>query len=243
MRLIGIGCLLLPLIAGAQQTASVEFEAASIKANHSGAPGGSMRSTPGGRLDIVNTTLQTLIRYAYSVKDFQIGGAPSWLELDRFDINATAGGPATTPQLKSMLQTLLEQRFHLKLRHETRELPVFVLSIAKRGTKLKESSDADTTVSSGMGELTMHKATLSMLVNQLGGQLDRPVLDETGLSGKYDIALVWSPQQQPTSDSDAADGVSLSTALQEQLGLKLESRKGHTEVLAIEEVRRTPDGN
>ena len=163
MKLLA-GLLLAPAFVLSAQD---RFEVATVKPNLSGGPGGSMRSYPGGRFEAVNSTAQSLIRYAFNVKDFQIAGAPGWLNDARWDVTAKATGLATTPQFRVMVQNLLADQFGLVVHRETREGPVYVLTVAKGGPKLKKSKEDSTTVASGASEIVAHKLTLVMLAGQI----------------------------------------------------------------------------
>jgi uncharacterized protein (TIGR03435 family) len=177
---------------------------------------------------------------------YQISAGPSWMDSDsdRFDIVANAPGESapTGDDVRRMLQSLLADRFQLKLHRETQERPVYALVVAKNGPKLKESGpdkEFSTTVrGSQTAQLTMTKATMEQLAIQLSGSgLDRPVLDKTGLAGHYDIALNWIPEYAgpPASDSNS---VNVFTAVQEQLGLRLEPQKAPVEILVIDHAEK-----
>ena len=229
-------CVLMLLLVSAR---AQSFEVASVKINESGDPGGSMRTTPGGRLEAVNSTLQAMARYAYNVRDYQIESAPQWFDSARFDVAAKAPGSATTPEFRAMMQKLLEERFALVLHRETRQLPVHILTIAKSGVRMTERSPGDSSVASGSGEIRGQRITMTMLANQLAAALGRPVQDRTGLTGKYDVTLQWAPDSSAETDTRP----SIFAAVQEQLGLRLDTGKGPVEVLVIDSASRTPRGN
>ena len=123
------------LVLAAAQTPRPVFEAASVKVNKSSSPLVRL-SMPTGRLSVVNVTLRMLIRNAYLLQDFRISGGPAWLDIDRFDIEATASAAVSIDQIRAMERALLEERFHLKTHTETRDLPIYVLSLARRDGKL-----------------------------------------------------------------------------------------------------------
>ena len=259
-----IAVLLCASIAHAQSSRP-QFEVASVKPNNSGSFS-SRSSTDGdsGYFRAVNVTLKSLTLSAYRLFDFQLVGGPDWITTARFDIEAKVDRaalplPKTTPPgqpdvMSLMVQSLLQERFQLKTHLETRELPVFTLTVAKNGTKLtstvegrpgpgglnagssRSSSTAAGTEMSGSG------ITISRLINMLAGQAGRPIIDKTNLTGQYDVILKFAPVQNviATSGEPGAEpsGSSLFTALQEQLGLKLESSKGPVEVLVIESVSK-----
>jgi uncharacterized protein (TIGR03435 family) len=213
------------------------FDVASVKINRSG-DGGGRRDIPGpGTLKFTNSTLQACIRWAYDVRDFQIGGAPNWLNSDRYDIIAKSEIANTdTGQLRLMLQALLAERFKLQLHRETRELPVYSLVVGKCGSKLKKTTSGVSSLASGPDSIADRAATMAVLASQLSTILERVVVDKTGLTGKYDIKLEWVRELEAATGS----GPSVFAAIQAQLGLKLEAGKGDVEVLVIEHAERVP---
>jgi uncharacterized protein (TIGR03435 family) len=255
------------------------FEAASIKPSKSGTPGlFRIGLEPGGRFVANGINVSTLIQIAYNVKENQISGAPSWFNSDRFDIQAKPDDAAAaemqklppekrSEQSRQMLQSLLADRFKLKLGHETRELSVYLLTVAKNGPKFKESTLPQQQgpagsepprrgiMMNGRGQLNVIDAKLDMFANVLSHQLGRVVIDKTGLTGRYDFTLHWTPDPGegpvmpggpgPGRESPGGappppeqSGPSLFTALQEQLGLKLESQKAPVDILLIEHVEK-----
>jgi uncharacterized protein (TIGR03435 family) len=184
--------------------------------------------------------LKQLLQLAFDVKGFQIAGGPGWLDAARYDIVATTGKPGDIDdrELRPMLQALLADRFALKFHRETRELTVYSLAVAKNGPKLTAHQGAgNSSSSSSSGYMSATKATMTMLASRLERQLGRTVADHTGLAGEYDYRLSWVPDQ-------AADsmGPSIFTALEEQLGLRLDSAKGPVEIIVIESAEK-PSAN
>ena len=254
------------------------YEVASIKPDKSGDFRFKIMNTPNGLS--ANTTLQMLIRLAYGVEDHQISGGPSWVGKDKYEIEAKMDSPTADELRKSnedqnrlereaMLQALLADRFKLTLHRETKELPVYSLVIAKNGPKLHQAKPGDTypngikgpdgrtvvgghLIQMGRGQLTGQSLGIAELVHLLSQQLGRTVADKTGLTGNYDFALQWTPDDsqapafkepaggQGPGNSAAPDssGPSIFTAIQEQLGLKLESQKGPVEILVIDHVEK-----
>jgi uncharacterized protein (TIGR03435 family) len=226
-----------------------EFEVASLKPNESGRPGFSIGVLPGGGLRAVNIHLKRLIAVAYAVTDFQIAGNVSWLESQRYDLDAKSPGPAALPQLRLMLQSLLEERFQLKIHHEQREMAVFTLSVGKSGAKVIEAAEGDCSVAVspqaavkgtpcgvaniGPGWIRSNRARMSQVADRLSSLLGRTVVDRTGLTGLYNVTLTWTPDLDPQPNVDAS-GDSLFTAIQKQLGLKLESAKAPVDVVVID---------
>ena len=249
-----------------------EFEAASVKVSqpevvnaegrrgfrphYNGGPG---TSDP-GRIDYQAIPLKALILRAYNLKSYQLEG-PDWLAAERFDIVATLPPGTTKEQFSLMLQKLLADRFQMAVHRETREMPIYALIAARNGPKLKESA-ADVPGATdprpagawmAMGQVGGHKATMASLVDALSGQLDRPVRDMTGLSGKYDFSLKFDPQDLMQSSTelpgtgktapDAPVESSLFTVIQNELGLKLDPRKGPVEILVVDRASREPIAN
>lgn len=183
-----------------------------------------------------------LLMEAYDVKSYQISGGPAWM-LDRFDIEAmvAGNGELTKTQARDVLRAVLEDRFHLKTHRENKEMAIYALVAAKGGPKLKESaSDAQPGMTlGGQGQMVDMKFTawsMARLAEQIAGNEDRKVVDKTGLTGSYDFALSYLQDQR--ADAPNQDGPSLFAAVQEQLGLRLESQKGLVEMLVVEHADR-----
>lgn len=229
------------------------FDVVSVKPHTSDDGRMVMTMQPGGRFVTINVPLRLVIRTAFQVQNDQIVGAPDWLDTDRFDINAKAPDDIRPEHIAPMIQALLADRFKLTTRRDTRELPVLALERVRRdgslGAELRPTAcpalEIDLTqlkpcanISNGVNFLTMRGAPIAAFAQYLAPYVNRVVVDRTGLDGRYDIVLKWSPDQQASKD----DLPSLFTALQEQLGLKLESSKGMVDVLVIDSVERpTPD--
>jgi uncharacterized protein (TIGR03435 family) len=226
------------LVAGTAmgQSASPAFEVATIKPHEFGGVSGSGgrlgMSISGSRVTGSIMTLNRLIIEAYGVKAYQVSGGPVWAgdSSTVFDIEARADGTPTREQADAMLQTLLADRFHVKLHREMKDLPVYDLVIAKNGPKLKESpADATSMISiqgtTGPQKRTYSKSTVAGLATGLAGAAGRPVIDKTGLTGSYDFSLEYSPDGTP---ADVGTGPSIFTAVEDQLGLKLVSSKAPT---------------
>ena len=254
------------------------FEVASIKPNKSGSPGTRIMIPP-GKVTVSGITLKQFIAIAYHVRDFQVSGGPSWINSDRYDIDAKAEDSVVeelrklppeegAKQMGLMVQSLLADRFQLKVSHTLKDLPVYALVIAKNGPKLHEANPGDTypngikgldgvahpgMMRMGRGQLTGQALPMGSLVMLLSQQLGRTILDQTGLKGKYDFELQWTPDQGqgamlpgppgggPGADSPPppdASGPSIFTAIQEQLGLKLESTKGPVDILVIDHIEK-----
>jgi bla regulator protein blaR1 len=249
-------------IAFAQQPDRPAFEVASIKPSDPNDQRFMIGSQPGGRFT-ANANLKLLIGVAYDVRNHQISGGPTWMDTAKFEITAKADslaalppGPANGTQMRLMLQSLLEDRFKLKLHRETRQEQVYELVVPPGGSKMKVAADAGPGGRQGMrmgpGQLTGTAAPIAILINTLSQQLGRSVIDKTGLNGKYDFTLTYTPDAgqsgaygPPGPDVPPPpdpNGPSIFTAIQEQLGLRLESTKGPVDVLVIDRAEK-PDAN
>jgi uncharacterized protein (TIGR03435 family) len=170
------------------------------------------------------------------MRNYQISGGPGWMNSETYTIVAKAEGEAApaTAETRKMLQSLLAERFGVKLHRETKEARVYLLLPAKTGPRLTQSAARRTTMQMGAGHLMMAKATTSQMASLLSSVLSRPVLDQTGIAGEFDFTLD-SPdimgRMQPIED---LSGPSIFTAIQEQLGLRLEPSKGQIESLVID---------
>jgi bla regulator protein BlaR1 len=223
------------------------FEVASIKLNKSGARGGRFSTEPSG-IVATNMPLRTFIKAAYGVQDYQLSGGPGWLDSERYDIAAKSEGAAVDDKLLLMLRALLQDRFKLTLHREKKELPGYALVIGKSGLKVHEvEHEGKSWTRFGRGSLNGHEVSMSALADALSGRLGRPVVDSTGIKGFFDVNLEWTPDQsQPRGPKESVEplpaddgaGPTIFTALQEQLGLKLESRKGPVEILVIDRIEK-----
>jgi len=234
------------------------FEVASVKPNNSGERKWLAPPPAGGRYAVTNMTLQMLVVQAYGLPSFQISGAPPWFDSDRFDVEGKALGNPPKEQIMVMLQSLLADRFKLAVHRENKEAPVFELVVAKGGIKFKEGKCVGEPgfanpcggFSVGLrGVMVGREVGVDQLASNLGSLLSRQVHDKTGLAGKYDFDLTWTPDGSTIrgpGDPDAPPpdpaGPSIFTALQEQLGLELKSTKAPVEILVIDHVEK-PDEN
>jgi uncharacterized protein (TIGR03435 family) len=229
--------------------AQAAFEVASIRPSAPGARGGNgIEITPGGRFSAVNVSLRALLKNAYGIRDFQIVQPPDWLDSQRYDVIAKAETDVPADRMKLMLQSLLADRFQLKVHREPKDVQAYVLTIGKNGPKIQPAAGDPGRVSrKGLGAIAGSKASIAQLTEALSDValnghyiLDRPVLDRTGLSGVYDFVLTWTPEPGQFSPGSTPDlsGPSLFTAVQEQLGLKLEIQKAQVEILVIDHVEK-----
>lgn len=238
------------------------FEVASVKpADLIRNPVVEFRAYRGGRVVVANYTLKMLTAEAYGVSEYRVTGGPPWVDEDFYNITAKppAGSAAAafmpprdyaypSPALLGMMRTLLADRFGLKLHRDARRLPVLALVVGKGGPKLEPARDP-----SGDPDWSMHKErkewrsiTMLKLVAILEAHYRRTVLDRTGLTGTYDFDLSYDPSARDIDDngdlSSDPTRISLKTALETQIGLRIEETKGAVETLVIDEAKR-PSAN
>ncbi len=244
----------------ASDTKQITFDVVSIKQNKSDSMGGSARSSPDG-VTFVNTTLLFQIAPAYGVEIDEVSGLPDWAKDNHYDIQYKVAAEDIVayrklPRAESqrMTQAVLEDRLKLKVHFGTKEVPMYQLVIAKGGPKLHEAKPGDTYANGmkapdgtpitgsgmrmGRGMLTGQQISVSSILNSLKAATGRDVIDKTGLTGKYDIDLHWTPDSLSASETASTDasGPDIFTALQEQLGLKLEPTKGDVKTLIIDHI-------
>jgi uncharacterized protein (TIGR03435 family) len=244
-----VACGLGPPTFAQSQTSEqkLSFEVASIKLTKPYLPG-QLWSGGGRQTSVTGITALTLIRGAFDLHENEVFGAPSWTGHDQFDVNAAFEGERTPARLNAMMRTLLEDRFALKAHHETRELPIYRAVLARKdggtGPELVRSTldcqASGRATPCGMrlsrGSLLMGARSVRYFLNSVESFVGRRIVDETGLTGEFDIKLEWS---RGPNDATRPE---IFTALQEQLGLKLEASRGAVSVLVIDSIERpTPD--
>jgi uncharacterized protein (TIGR03435 family) len=253
------------------------FEVASVKPNKSGTTQANIGMLPNG-VNFVNLPLRAIIQFAYGVNQpSKLVGVPDWAAMERYDIAARAAGPVTPDERRLMLQALLADRLKLVARLEKREVSILALMLARNDGKLgknlveskgciapgsaaaKEAAAGNAPAgpetllcgpkTGGGGRLILTGIPIQQFTALLGTMLSRTVVDKTGLTGRYDLDVTYTPEQPiPAGVSfpgPAADpnGPSIYTAVREQLGLKLEPQKDQEEVLVIDHVERQPSEN
>jgi uncharacterized protein (TIGR03435 family) len=243
-----------PKVAPMDANANPGFEVATIKPSAPNRPGKNV-GFRGGHFMTRNTNVNDLIALAYGLHAKQIVGGPDWFGTDLYDIEGkpdTEGLP-NDKQMKTMLQKLLADRFKLTFHHDKRELSVYVISVASGGPKMTTSSPDSRTnfIFRGLGDLLVTSMTMTDFSTWMqAGVMDKPVVDQTGLSGRYDFQLKWTPDESqfaqfrgtgrvvppPTNDPNAPP--SLYTAMQEQLGLKMGTAKFPDDVIVIDHVEK-----
>ena len=235
--------------------ADPSFEVATIKPSKPDAPG-KLFVVQGGKFRTLNFTLGEMISTAYGVQAKQVVNAPEWIWTEKFDVQAqpdTPGMPSRA-QLMGEVQKLMADRFQLKFHRDKKELSALVLSVDKSGSKLKPSEGDPKGLPGlffgGVGVLRVNNATISDFTSLMqSAVMDRPVVDHTGLAGRYDFTLKWTPDEAQLAQmgmkapaAEAADAPpNLFTALPEELGLRMESMKTPVEVLIIDKVEKPSD--
>lgn len=243
--------LLLLILPAAQatyaQTSVPGFDVATIRPTGPSSDGHThINYPPGDRFSTSNITVLNLMQWAYGMPERQILDGPQWLGSTRFDIQAKADsgdqggdkfkgltGEQDRDLKRRMVQALLADRFQLKLHQETRTLPAYDLTLAKGGSKLQRSKSNGQSFSVGSTHFNGEGLTMSIIAEQLSKITGRVVVDKTNLAGRYDLKLEWSADDAPAADNSAP---SLFTAIQEELGLKLEAAKEPIPVLVIDHV-------
>jgi bla regulator protein BlaR1 len=240
----------------------LKFEVASVKRSALATQGMYLRPRAGG-LRIEGATLKNLIAIAYEVREFSVSGGPGWVGSDRFDIDARVeSAPSGEPgqsdqtklqpsgqQIRECLKSLLAERFELVIHRETKEGNVSALVVARNGPKFYEAKpDSKPLIRGQKGLITGQAVPMQMLVLNLANSMGRTVLDRTGLTGKYDFKLEWNTEAAQGDGPALADGgvpvdpdtrgPSIFAALQEQLGLRLETQKAPVETLLIDHVAK-----
>ncbi len=230
-----------------------EFEVATIKPSTPDRPGKAI-TVQGRQVITFNTTLGDLVTFAYGIHLKQVVGAPAWFESEKYDITAQPPGEGqpSDKQLRTMLQRLLADRFSLAFHREKRELSVYAITPGKGSAKLTKSAGNAAGLPGlffrALGNLTATNANMNDFAQLLqSAVLDRPVIDQTGLDGRWDFTLLWTPDEfqfagfggapRPAANDPAAPP-DLFTAMQEQLGLKLETTRAPAEVIVIDKVAK-----
>jgi uncharacterized protein (TIGR03435 family) len=251
---VGLALLAMPVLA---QTGG--FDVVSIKPGDPLSERQRIGISPSGSFEATGVRLSDLIQQAYNIRPFQLVGASGWMETDRYEIHTKDEKPgpseadigkmteeqrnAVRDQFLGKLQRLLADRFQLSVHRETKEMPIYILSVTKGGSKLQTLPDdgkpggglSSRRMDDGKREVIGQKLTAAGLARFLSGQIGRTIVDQSGLTGKYDFKLTWAPDMGDTT------GPSLFTALQDQLGLKLDSSKGPVEVVVVDRAQKASE--
>ena len=247
------------VVALAAQAVPATFEVASVKPHDRANPRAMMVADASGRFTAVGIPIVVLIRTTYNLQDDQVVGGPDWLRTARFDITAKAPDGTSPTTMGPMLQALLADRFQLTSHRETRELPVFAAVKARGDGQLgprlvangcvwdftkppappKPGETRCGNISESVGRLSLNAMPIPAFLQYLAPKVNRVIVDRTGLTGNFDIELRWAPDDGQAIDPNMP---SLFTALQEQLGLKLEATRAPVEVLVVDRLEQpSPD--
>jgi uncharacterized protein (TIGR03435 family) len=248
----GTAIIPMPLLPQAAVTARPSFEVASIKPSTTNEPRYYKFNVGDDRFLGTSISLKDWIKIAWAVTDFEMTGAPQWTSSENFDIDAKAERPIrSVDEGFQMLKSLLEDRFSLKVHRETKEMLMYSLVVGKHGLKMNSSADQTGTTGGPrevrFGRIAGEAMPVSMIAGILTGLAGRRVVNKTGLMGRYDVDLQYTPDLgQPLGatpePTDSPDEESLFGALQTQLGLKLESTRGSIEILIVDHIER-PSAN
>jgi uncharacterized protein (TIGR03435 family) len=229
------------------------FEVTTIKPSNPDTPGKSILVGRGGAnlFSTTNSTVQDLIVFAYGIHVRQLTNAPGWVETEAFDVTGKPDRPGmpNETQVRGMVQKMLEDRFHLSFHREKKELSAYTITVVKTGPKLTKNDTGGLLPGfggRGPGSIGVRNSNMEQFAGFLQARiLDRPVVDQTGLAGKFDFTLTWRPDQLPPQGpnapplpADIESRADIFTAFQEQLGLKLEATKAPVEVLVIDRVEK-----
>jgi uncharacterized protein (TIGR03435 family) len=245
----------IPMAAFACVAWGQEFEVVSVKPNKSGS-GSSRSHSDRGMLTASNMSLRSMIVQAYGMKDYQVEG-PEWLRSEKFDVAAKF--PEVLPRdrekyaaaLRAMMKQMLVDRFKIQTHTDQKTFAVYGLVVAKKGIRFKEVPDDGSHSNSDNTHFEGTGVSMARFAEFLSREVGEPVLDMTGLKGAYELKLDWVREQRTTTEtpsavpvaSDGPPGTNIPSALQDQLGLKLEARKAPIEVLIVDHVERVPTEN
>jgi uncharacterized protein (TIGR03435 family) len=245
-----VGWVLIPFILGVN-TATLsaqlpEFEVATIKVNQTGSGGSNFPTLKNGTLNARNVSLLMLLQAAYDLSVLRIVG-PNWLDSDRYDLQGKSPQGVPDSEMAPMLQALLKDRFRISSHREMKEMSVYEMIVVKSGIKMSPYDATRPSVwppnRNRGGAVIVGSGTMPQLAKMLTGSAGRPVLDNTGLDGRYNYLLTFTPLSAKSdilSDSAPPD---LFAAVEQQLGLKLEPKKDSIEILVIDHAERVPIGN
>ena len=233
-------------LAGSMLAQSPAFEAATIKVNDSGSGGSNFPGLRNGTLTARNVSLKMMLQVAWDLSPLQIAG-PEWLDGARFDVTAKSPQGVPDSEMRPMLQALLKDRFQVEAHLATKEMPAYEMVVAKEGLKISLFDPAHMPTpprTHTAGSMMIGSGTMPQLANMLTGSAGRPVVDKTGLEGRYAYLLTYMPLNAPATES-ALEGAppDFFTAVQQQLGLKLEPKKQAVEILVVDRADRLPTEN
>ena len=193
-----------------------------------------------GQFRATGSTAKLLLMLAYDMQETQIAGGPEWLDSAKWEIEAKSeSAEHTVEETRRMLQSMLQERFALRMHREVQQRSAYVLTVAKGGPKFKVATEGATNIRVAAGSIRLERGTIAQMTQVLSAPLERPVIDRTGLAETYDLTLQWD--EAPRGKEPAAPGGnygSVFTAMQEQLGMQLEPQQVAVEVLVIDRIQR-----
>ena len=225
--------------------ADPDWEVATVRPSNPNDTAGQHIRLPGRHVLLLDTTVEQFLLIGYGVQKSQLAGEPDWVKTEKWDVDGVPDveGEPSLRQLQGMMRKILAERFGLLLHREQREMPVFALTVTKGGAKMiANATDPNGWMDQQNGGINgrhveaLKNASMADLALILQFHVDRPVVDQTGLKGRYDFKLQWTVDEAQTTAPDAPPG--LFTAIQEQIGLKLEPVKAPADVLVIDKVER-----
>jgi uncharacterized protein (TIGR03435 family) len=228
---------------------TLSFDVASIRPHAPDDNRFGVKMPTNGRFSATGSAAKLVLMLAYDVQETQIIGGPSWLATEKWDIEARSeeGVAHSVEETRRMLQNMLEERFALRIHRETEQRPVYVLTVAKSGPKFKaREQDGPSNVQITGKSISLERGKLARMTQILSTALGRPVIDQTGLGGLYDLSLQWDDAPVPGVDTSgievpaapANDHGSIFTAIQDQLGLRLEPQRAPVEVIVVDRIER-----
>jgi uncharacterized protein (TIGR03435 family) len=229
--------------------ADPDWEVATVKPSDPNDTNGQHIRLRGRHVMLLDHTVEDILLIGYGVQKSQVVGEPDWVRTEKWDVDGVPDveGEPNMRQLREMMQKVLKERFGMELHHEQREMPVFALTVAKSGPKMTPNMsdpngwmDQQNSAANGRDVENLKNASMADLAEILQFRVNRPVVDQTGLKGRYDFKLQWTTDETRATDADAPPGVF--TAIQEQIGLKLEPVKAPADVLVIDKIER-PSAN
>ncbi|MDR3698534.1 MAG: TIGR03435 family protein [Candidatus Sulfopaludibacter sp.] len=263
IKLLALAAALMAGAAFGQAASPLSFEVASVKPAAPCCAPGQWRESKAGddRIDFRYVTLRYCLAFAYQVKEYQVSG-PSWLGELRYDLVAKGPEGTRREQLPEMMQTLLRERFKVEIHHEKKDFNVFALLLGNNGPKLKPSPEEPAGVEgahfgmsmsgAGVGRMEVKRGDMTALANSLPRLVGRPVVNLTGLEGRYDFELEFSPEDvhgmlAPPNSADGTPaapqpGASIFNSIQ-RIGLKLEAQKRPLDAIAVDRAEKTATGN
>jgi len=225
--------------------ADPDWEVATVKPSDPNDPRGQHFNQRGRHQLMLDTTVEDFLLLGYSLQKSQLAGLPEWAKTQKWDVDGVpnAEGEPNWPQLQALVRKILAERFALKVHHEQRELAVYALTVAKGGAKMTPNTsdpngmlDQQGGAANGRDVEKLKNTSMSDLAQILQFRVGRPVIDRTGLKGRYDFNLQWTTDESRAPAVDAPPGIF--TAIQEQIGLKLEPVKAPADVLVVDAVER-----